>query len=86
MKETLGQDYGRSGRIIAWQPKPNLPPFLSTLGASGLSTLDVNVKESSEQIGMGSKGGLLKAIIGFFKLAEASLSRIIEDSQRPNHT
>ena len=55
------------------------------LGARGLSTLDVNVKERSEELGMGSKGGLLKAIIGLFKLTEASFSRIIEDSQRPNH-
>ena len=86
MSERLGHDYGLSRRIVAWPPKPNLSPFLSPLGARGLSTLDVKVKESSEEVGMGSKGGLLKAIIGFFKLAEASLSRIIEDSQRPNHT
>jgi hypothetical protein len=59
---------------------------LPTLGARGHSTLDVSVKEGSEELGMGSKGRLLKVIIRLSKLTESSFGRIIEASQRPNHT
>jgi hypothetical protein len=35
---------------------------------------------------MGSKGGVLKALIGWRKIAEFHFSSIIEDPQRPNHS
>jgi hypothetical protein len=35
---------------------------------------------------MGSKGGVLKALIGLGKIAESRCSGILEDPQRPNHS
>ena len=35
---------------------------------------------------MGSKGGVLKALIGLLKIAASRFSGIIEDPQRPNHS
>jgi transposase len=43
----------------------------------------VHVKESSVEVWMGSKGSLLKALIGLRKIAECRFSSIIEDPQRP---
>src|SRR5262249_2188632 len=50
-----------------------------------ISPLGVHVQESSVEVWMGSKGGVLKALIGLCKIAESPCSGIIEDPQRPNH-
>jgi hypothetical protein len=54
--------------------------------ASSISLLDVHVKESSVEVWMGSKGGMLKALIGLREIAKPHFSGIIEDPQCPNHS
>jgi hypothetical protein len=54
--------------------------------ASSISLLDVHVKESSVEVWMGSKGGVLKALIGLREIAKPHFSGIIEDPQCPNHS
>jgi len=55
-------------------------------GDKSISPLAVHVKESSVEVWMGSKGGMLKALIGLRKIAESRCSSIIEDPQCPNHS
>ena len=46
----------------------------------------VCVKESFEELWMGSQSGLLKALIGLLKIAQFSFGCIIEDPQRSKHS
>ena len=55
-------------------------------GYTSLPPLDVHIKESYVEIWMGSKGGMLKTLIGLRKIAESRCSGIIEDPQCPNHS
>ena len=48
-------------------------------GYKSHSPLDVHIKESSIKICMGSKGSMLKTLIGLRKIAESRCSGIIED-------
>lgn len=60
--------------------------YLFTGDYTSLLSLAVHIKESSVEVWMGSKDGLLKALIGLRKIAECHFSSIIEDPQRPNHS
>ncbi len=59
---------------------------LFTGGYKSVSPLAVHIKESSLEVWMGSKSGLLQALIGSLKIAQSRFGCIIEDPQRPNHS